>query len=49
MRQAVGNHIDLCQYYTDNFSEPWVMAPFTVAMEGDRKISCKTMWNQYIC
>ena len=36
-RHAVGNHIDLCQYYTDNFSEPWVMAPFTVAMEGDRR------------
>ena len=23
--------------YTDNFAEPWVMSPFTVAMEGDRR------------
>jgi hypothetical protein len=40
-RHAVRNHIDLCQYYTDNFSEPWVMAPFTVAIEGDRKYILK--------
>jgi hypothetical protein len=40
-RQAVHNQIDLCQYYTDNFAEPWVMAPFTVAIEGDRKYMLK--------
>ena len=36
-RKAVHNQITICQYYTDNFAEPWVMAPFTFAMEGDRK------------
>ena len=40
-RQAVHNRIDLCQYYTDNFAEPWVMAPFTVAIESDRKYMLK--------
>ena len=29
--------ITIGQYYTDNFAEPWVMPPFTVAMLGDRK------------
>ena len=36
-RKAVHNQISICQYYTDNFAEPWVMAPFTIAIEGDRK------------
>ncbi len=36
-RKAVNNRITICQYYTDNFAEPWVMSPFTVAIEGDRK------------
>jgi hypothetical protein len=35
--RAVGDGITVCQYYTDNFAEPWVMAPFTIALEGDRK------------
>lgn len=36
-RRAARGGITLCQYYTDNFAEPWVMAPFTVALEGDRR------------
>ncbi len=36
-RKAARGGITICQYYTDNFAEPWVMAPFTVAIEGDRK------------
>lgn len=36
-RQAARGGITLCQYYTDNFAEPWVMAPFAIAMEGDRR------------
>ena len=36
-RHAARGGITLCQYYTDNFAEPWVMSPFTVAMEGDRR------------
>jgi hypothetical protein len=36
-RRAARGGITLCQYYTDNFAEPWVMSPFTVAMEGDRR------------
>jgi hypothetical protein len=34
---AARGGITLCQYYSDNFAEPWVMSPFTVAMEGDRR------------
>ncbi|HOX55368.1 MAG TPA: DUF4838 domain-containing protein [Candidatus Paceibacterota bacterium] len=36
-RRAARGGVTLCQYYTDNFAEPWVMSPFTVAMEGDRR------------
>ena len=36
-RKAAKGGLTICQYYTDNFAEPWVMAPFTVALEGDRK------------
>jgi hypothetical protein len=36
-RRAARGGITLCQYYTDNFAEPWVMSPFTVAREGDRR------------
>lgn len=36
-RRAARGGITLCQYYTDNFAEPWVMSPFTVATEGDRR------------
>ena len=35
--KAIGDGLTVCQYYTDNFAEPWVMAPFTIALEGDRK------------
>jgi hypothetical protein len=27
----------ICQYYCDNFSEPWILPPFSIAMAGDRK------------
>jgi hypothetical protein len=36
-RRAARGGITICQYYTDNFAEPWVMSPFTVALEGDRR------------
>jgi hypothetical protein len=36
-RRAARGGITICQYYTDNFAEPWVISPFTVAMEGDRR------------
>ena len=36
-RRAARGGITLCQYYADNFAEPWVLAPFTIAMEGDRR------------
>ncbi len=36
-RHAARGGITICQYYTDNFAEPWVMSPFTVAIEGDRR------------
>lgn len=36
-RRAARGGITLCQYYTDNFAEPWVMSPFTIALEGDRR------------
>jgi hypothetical protein len=36
-RHAARGGVTICQYYTDNFAEPWVMSPFTVALEGDRR------------
>lgn len=36
-RVAAHGQITICQYYTDNFCQPWVMSPFAVAVEGDRK------------
>lgn len=36
-RTFVSNHLTLCQYYADNFASPWVAAPYTIAMEGDRR------------
>jgi hypothetical protein len=36
-REAARGGLTICQYYTDNFAEPWVMGPFTHAMQGDRK------------
>ena len=35
-RKAGKGGFTLCQYYTDNFAEPWVMGPFTRAMKSDR-------------
>lgn len=35
-REAARGGLTVCQYYPDNFAEPWVMGPFTVAMESDR-------------
>jgi hypothetical protein len=29
--------ITICQYYTDNFAEPWVLPPFALALQGDRR------------
>jgi hypothetical protein len=36
-RRAARGGITICQYYADNFAEPWVMSPFTVALKGDRR------------
>jgi len=35
-RAAAKGGLTICQYYTDNFAEPWVMGPFTTAMQSDR-------------
>jgi len=32
-----GRGLTLCQYYTDHFAEPWIAAPYAVAVIGDRK------------
>ena len=36
-RKAAKGGLTICQYYTDNFAEPWVMGPFTTAMQSDRR------------
>lgn len=36
-QKAAKGGLTVCQYYTDNFAEPWVMPPFTKALEGDRR------------
>jgi Domain of unknown function (DUF4838)/Glycosyl hydrolase family 67 N-terminus len=40
-RKAAKGGLTICQYYTDNFAEPWVMGPFAIAMESDRKYFLK--------
>lgn len=35
--QAVHGQVTVVQYYSDNFSEPWVMSPFAIAIQGDRR------------
>lgn len=35
--QAVHGQVTVVQYYGDNFSEPWVMPPFAIAIQGDRR------------
>jgi hypothetical protein len=36
-RKAAGGGLTLFQYYSDNFAEPWIMPPFAIAIQGDRK------------
>ena len=36
-RKAARAGLTVCQYYTDNFAEPWVLPPFAIALEGDRR------------
>lgn len=36
-RKAYAGRLTLCQYYTDNFATPWISAPYTIVLEGDRK------------
>jgi hypothetical protein len=36
-RKASKGGITICQYYTDNFAEPWILPPFTISLIGDRK------------
>lgn len=40
-RKAAKGGLTICNYYTDNFAEPWVMAPFTTAMKSDREYFLK--------
>jgi hypothetical protein len=35
--KAVRGQVTVVQYYSDNFSEPWVMPPFAIAIRGDRQ------------
>lgn len=35
-RQASRGGITICQYYTDNFAEPWILPPFTHVIKHDR-------------
>jgi len=36
-RKAAPGGVTVIQYYSDNFAEPWVMSPFAIAIQGDRK------------
>jgi hypothetical protein len=36
-QQAARGGLTVCQYYGDNFCEPWIMPPFAMAIEGDRR------------
>ncbi|RYZ99126.1 MAG: DUF4838 domain-containing protein [Sphingobacteriaceae bacterium] len=40
-RKAAKGGFSICQYYPDNFAEPWVMGPFTRAMISDRRYFIK--------
>lgn len=40
-RKAAKGGLTICNYYTDNFAEPWVMMPFTKAMASDRAYMLK--------
>ncbi|RCH55622.1 hypothetical protein DJ568_06965 [Mucilaginibacter hurinus] len=40
-RKAAKGGLSICQYYPDNFAEPWVMGPFTKAMVSDRRYFIK--------
>jgi hypothetical protein len=36
-RAVAGRKLTICQYYGDTFSQPWIMGPFTRAIESDRQ------------
>ena len=36
-RAAARGGLTICQYYTDNFCQPWIMPPFAHAIAGDRR------------
>src|SRR5690606_203157 len=40
-RKAAKGDLIICQYYTDNFAEPWILGPFTKAIESDRRYFMK--------
>jgi len=40
-RKVCHGKLSICQYYTDNFAEPWIAPPFTKAMLGDRAYMLK--------
>lgn len=35
-QKAAQGGFTVCQYYTDNFAEPWILPPFALAIQGDR-------------
>jgi hypothetical protein len=36
-RHAARGGLNVCQYYCDNFCQPWIMPPFANTIQGDRK------------
>lgn len=41
-KKACKGGVTITQYYTDNFAEPWILPPFTIAIIGDRKYFLET-------
>lgn len=39
--RAAKGGLSICNYYADNFAEPWVMGPFSTAMVSDRRYFLK--------
>ncbi len=36
-RRAAPGGLTVCQYYCDTFCQPWIVPPFALAMQGDRR------------
>lgn len=46
-RKVCRGGLNIVQYYTDNFAEPWILPPFTVAMLSDRRYFVKKRIDSY--